>query len=236
MKLRLLIAIISILMTGSCASVPPETVTLSQTLGKDIKELHKAHRNMVQLYYGKIKDNINIFIDEVYAPYIINYMLNSENERFKSGKPSLYQSIEEGRKLATPEATEDAITYLQDFLDVVNTQIDKKRKEILSPVQNQETGLLNKINESYENALLANASITNYLVSIRKLKETQQEVVSMVGLKGADTAIINTLMTVSENINDAVNLGKKIDIGSDKAFEDIENITNKIKELTNNNE
>ena len=224
-----------LLLLNSCATIPKETIVLSQTLEKDLKELHNAHRNMVQLYYNKIKDNINVFVDEVYSPYIINFMLSSELQNFKSGEPSLYKAIEDGGKLATSEATEDAMIYMQDFLEIVNLQIAEKRDGLLSPIEKQETELLNQINQSYENALLANSSITNYLKSIRKLKETQQETLAAVGLPGADTAVINTLMNVSEKVNDAVNAGKKIDVASSNALDEIENVTEIIKQLTTKN-
>ena len=110
-----------------------------------------------------------------------------------------------------------------------------KKESLLPPLETEERELLNKINQSYENVLLANASITNYLKSIQKLKETQQEVLSMVGLSVADTTVINSLMTVSEKVNEAVKAGKKIDAESDKALEEIEKVTNKIKQLTTKN-
>lgn len=124
---------------------------------------------------------------------------------------------------------------MQDFLEIVKLQIAEKEESLLSPLEKQENELLNKINQSYESVLLANTSITYYLKSIRKLKESQQEVLSIVGLTGADTTILNTLMNVSEKVNDAVKAGKKIDIESDKALEEIENVTEKIKKLTTKN-
>lgn len=235
MKIKIIASIIVVTMLGSCASIPRESVLLSQTVGKDIKQLHNAHRNMLQLYYKKIKDNINVFIDDVYSPYIINHMLKAEMEGYKNEEHSLYKAIEDGGKLSTPEATENAMSYMQDFLEIVKSQIEEKRESLLSPIETEERELLNTINQSYENVLIANNSLTNYLKSIRKLKETQQEVLSMVGLSGADTTVINSLMTVSEKVNEAVKVGKKIDVESDKALEEIENLTEKIKNLTNKN-
>lgn len=235
MKLKIIASIIVLTILGSCASIPKETVLLSQTLSKDLKELHNSHRNMVQLYHKKIKDNIDVFIDEVYSPYIINDMLKAEMQGYKNGDPSLYKAIEDGGELATSSATEDAMGYMQDFLEIVKLQIEEKRESLLYPIETEEIKLLNKINQSYENILLANASITNHLKSIRKLKETQREVISMVGLSGADTKVINSLMTVSEKVNETVKAGKKIDIESDKALEEIEKVTKEIKKLTNKN-
>jgi hypothetical protein len=219
-------------MLTSCVSIPKETLTLSKTLGNDLVILHNSHRDMVQLYYQKIKDNINEFVDEVYAPYFISNLLNAELVGYKNGESSLYKSIEDASKSATSEVTKEALSYMQDVLELVKQNIDQQKESLLSPIETQEKELLNKINRSYENVLLANTSITNYLKSIQKLKETQQEVLSIVGLSGADTTIINTLMNVSEKVNDVVKAGKKIDIESDKALEKIDKLSEKIKKLT----
>jgi hypothetical protein len=225
---------------SSCASVPKETVLLSQTLGKDLKILHNSHRNIVQLYYKKIKDNINVFVEEVYTPYNINYRLNKELQDYKNGDYSLYGLMlpkPQGSivKLDTLQVNKELINYMEDILFIVKSDIEDYRAELLSPIETEERELLNKINQSYENVLLANASITNYLKSIQKLKETQQEVLSMVGLSGADTTVINSLVTVSEKVNEAVKAGKKINIESDNALEEIEKVAKQIKTITTKN-
>jgi hypothetical protein len=240
MKIKFIIFVITATLISSCASVPKETVLLSQTLGKDLKILHNSHRNIVQLYYKKIKDNINVFVEEVYTPYNINYRLNKELQDYKNGDYSLYGLMlpkPQGSivKLDTLQVNKELINYMEDILFIVKSDIEDYRAELLSPIETEERELLNKINQSYENVLLANASITNYLKSIQKLKETQQEVLSMVGLSGADTTVINSLVTVSEKVNEAVKAGKKINIESDNALEEIEKVAKQIKTITTKN-
>ncbi|TNE72028.1 hypothetical protein EP331_08000 [bacterium] len=232
MTIRALPFIVFVFLLHSCATVPNETIILSQTLGTDLQELHNSHKAMVQLYFNNIKDNINQFIDEVYSPYIINDMLASELKNYKTGEPSLYKTIEDGGKSATPEATGEVLSYMQDFLDIVNTQIAIKRESLLSPVLKQEAQLLNSIDKSYQHALLANLTITNYLISIRKTKEAQQQALSTVGLSGADAEIINSLVSASENLNQVIKTGRQIDIKSDHALTEIEKLTEQIKQLT----
>jgi hypothetical protein len=239
-KIKFIIFVITATLISSCASVPKETVLLSQTLGKDLKILHNSHRNIVQLYYKKIKDNINVFVEEVYTPYNINYRLNKELQDYKNGDYSLYGLMlpkPQGSivKLDTLQVNKELINYMEDILFIVKSDIEDYRAELLSPIETEERELLNKINQSYENVLLANASITNYLKSIQKLKETQQEVLSMVGLSGADTTVINSLVTVSEKVNEAVKAGKKINIESDNALEEIEKVAKQIKTITTKN-
>ena len=85
MNNKILTIIFSSLLLVSCASIPKETVTLSKTIGSDLQILHNSHRNMVQLYYNRIKLNINAFIDDVYAPFVIHYVLEVELNKHKRG-------------------------------------------------------------------------------------------------------------------------------------------------------
>jgi hypothetical protein len=81
--------LIVLFVLSTCASLPWETVTLSQTLGSDLNILHNAHRNIIEIHFNKIEDGINSFVDDVYAPYIINYVISRELQKYKEMKPSL---------------------------------------------------------------------------------------------------------------------------------------------------
>lgn len=232
MKISLIATIFFLL--AACVSIPKETVTLSQTLANDLVILHNAHRNIAQIYFKKIKDNINSFVDETYAPFVIQHVLTSELQAYQSGKPSLYGTIEgAGKKEGTP-ATKIAVKEMSDFQSAAYKQIEKKRNELLSPVMAQEAEVIKAVNQSYEHAIYANSTITGYLLSIRKVKEAQQEALSKLGISGADTIISNTLTKVSEQISEAVKKGKEIDIYSTNAGEQLDEISNQIKEITRN--
>jgi len=219
----------------ACVSIPRETVTLSQTLENDLHILQRTHQNMVEAYFHNIKNDINSFIDDVYAPFIIHYVLNIELENYSKGNHSIYGVIDLAGKNDGKEESENAIIEMQDFLSAARKQIEDKRKELMSPIIEQEIEILTSINQSYENAIYASSTITGYLLSARKVKETQQEALSMIGLAGADTVITNNLVRVSDQVDQAVKIGREIDIQSDSAFIQIEEMTDKIKKLTINN-
>lgn len=232
MKIRNLIILLSVTIFSACASIPKEVVTLSQTLGKDIKVLHNSHINTVQVYFGKIKYDINSFIDEKYAPFIIHYVLKSELANYKQGKTSLFGTIEiAGQKEGQKEAN-DAIAVMMDFQEAARKQIESKREELLSPILKQESEITNAVNQSYENVQYANSSITAYLQSIRKVRVAQQQALSMVGLEGSDSLVTNSLVKLSEQVEKAVKTGKEIDIKSDDAYKQLEKVANQIKEIT----
>ncbi len=217
----------------ACASIPKETVLLSETIGSDLQILHKSHRNIVELHYKKIKTDINHFVDEVYAPFVIHYVLKKELQSFDKGEISLYRTIELARKKDSKQLSEDALNAMADFQNAARRQIQKKRNELLMPITEQETEVVKAINESYEQITYANTSVTSYLKSLRKLKSTQQEALSVVGLKGLDTKLSTSLIKVSNQIESVVEKGKEIDVKSDDAYKKLENLSNKIKALSN---
>jgi hypothetical protein len=219
----------------SCVSVPKETVILSRTIGSDINALHNSHLNMVKLYYGQIINDINTFVDDVYAPFIIHYVLKSELVNYHNDNPSIYGTIEKAAKEEGKQQTDDALQAMLEFQEAARLQIEKKRKELLTPVLKQQTEVTTALNQAYKNVSSANLTITEYLNSARKVKETQQESLSAIGLKGADSLINKTLVDFSEQINEVLKKGKEIDIKSDKAYEKIETISKKIKSITTNN-
>ena len=220
----------------SCVSIPKETIELSQTLGSDLRVLQTSHRNAVSIYYQKIKDNIDIFIKDVYAPFIINYVLKKELVTYNSGgQESIFKALNDAAKNNNAAMTEKATKEMQDFLEAANRQIQKKKAELMNPIISQETALLLKIDQSYQNAMYANSTITAYLKSIRKVKETQQEALSMIGLKGADSIVTSKLLLLSDGVKEAIQKGKEIDTKSDDALNKIKEITDKIKELTKKN-
>jgi hypothetical protein len=233
MNNKILAVIFSSLLMVSCASIPKETVTLSKTIGSDLQILHDSHRNMVQLYYNGIKGNVNAFIDDVYAPFVIHHVLEVELNKHKRGESSIYGIIENAGKTGGKGETEEALNVMLEFQEAANQQINVKRNELLSPILQQEKEILSAIDQSYQNTIYANATLTAYLVSVRKVKESQNEALSIVGLNGLDTTVTNKLVELSGFVDMALEKGEKIDIKSNEAQQQIEDIINKIKELTN---
>lgn len=233
MNNKILTVIFSSLLLVSCASIPKETVILSKTIGSDLQILHDSHRNMVQLYYDRIKLNINTFIDDVYAPFVIHHVLEVELNKYKGGESSIYGIIENAEKKGGKDETEEALNIMLEFQEAANQQINEKKNELLSPILQQEREILSAIDQSYQNTIYANTTLTTYLVSVRKIKESQNEALSIVGLNGLDTTVTSRLVELSGFIDMVLEKGEKINIKSNEAQQQIEDIVNKIKELTN---
>jgi len=92
--------------------------------------------------------------------------------------------------------------------------------------------MIRSIDKSYQNSLYANTTITGYLVSARKVKESQQKALEIIGLEGKDEELNKVLLKTSEIVKSAITKGKEIDIKSDAAFSKINEISNQIKTIT----
>ena len=232
MNNKILTVIFSSLLLVSCASIPKETIILSKTIGSDLQILHDSHRNMVQLYYNRIKLNVNTFIDDVYATFVIHHVLEAELNQHIRGESSIYGIIENAGKTGGKAETKEALNVMLEFQEAANQQINAKRNELLFPILEQEREILNAIDQSYQNTIYANTTLTAYLVSVQKIKESQNEALSIVGLNGLDTTFTNRLVELSGFVDMALEKGEQIDIKSNEAQQQIEDIVNKIKELT----
>ena len=231
MKFRIVFIIVTFYFFNSCISVPKQTVKLSSVIGTDLKVLKNSHTTMVGLFYNEIMNNMNGFIEDVYAPFIINYVLKKELDSYHNSQPSIFEAIEDAATKGGKANTEKAYNDMSDFLKAARTQIEKKRNELLVPIQKQRDSIILNIKISYGNTILASSSVTSYLQSISSLKESQNEVLSVIGLKGKTEELTNTLLKMSDVTKSLLTKGKEIDIKSDDAYNKMKTLTDEIKSI-----
>jgi vacuolar-type H+-ATPase subunit H len=231
MKFRIVFITVTFYIFNSCISVPKQTVKLSSVIGTDLKVLENSHTTMVGLFYNEIMNNMNGFIEDVYAPFIINYVLKKELDSYHNSQPSIFEAIEDAATKGGKANTEKAYNDMSDFLKAARTQIEKKRNELLVPIQKQRDSIILNIKISYGNTILASSSVTSYLQSISSLKESQNEVLSVIGLKGKTEELTNTLLKMSDVTKSLLTKGKEIDIKSDDAYNKMKTLTDEIKSI-----
>ena len=232
---KLLSSLLLLIVLYSCASVPVETIVLSETVGKDIAELERSHVKLVEIHYSDLKDKVNLYIDDVYATFIINFVLSEELEQYQGGSPSIYGSlIAAGKKNADKATTSLAVTEMSDFLEAAREMIESKRSELLNPIELQETEVTQKIKAAYSNTIYANTTITAYLRSVKDVKNAQGQALSIIGLEGTDAKISDNLVRASEEISELIKQAEKVDVKAGSAYDKLEEINVKIKNVTNN--
>ena len=251
-KLLFLLAAFAVL--SGCASAPKETVELSEVVDHQITELHKSHIKFVTLYYDKLQQDVNQFIDNKWAPTFLSKAVN--NQEFRNDLDGAYitSSISEsdisvtweGRALAEPQKSvvlagiKQAVTdekakmgqVLIDWSEDAQRQITKKRAELLKPVTDQEKLVLNEINVAYLDLQRSQAAIKGYLASAVELKENQDEVLRKLGALKKVESVMDKVTSANDELSsilgsddDAKDVVKRFKEKLSKAKEDIKKLS-----------
>ena len=224
------VALIILSLCLSCAQVPKESVELSATVGRDIAEMSKSHRQTVIILYGRIKNDVNKLVDEVYAPYQIHNLLKADQEDFKAGKSdTLFAVMDTAIKDSdNPDAQKIVLEFMDVFLQIVRDEVESYRKVRLAPVLAQESELLSAIDSSYKNIQYGNLNVTAHLASIVKVHNAQEEILNQVGVKELRKKIGQTLANTSDKVAKYVEVAKDVNIRMDDAEEKINKISEKL--------
>ena len=198
---------------AGCAQVPKEAVELSTTVGKDVAQVYRSHKELAQTLFERMKNDVNKFVDGVYAPYQVKKQLKQDYDDFKSGeKDSLFAKL--NFAVSNPEdsnAQMEVVEFMEIFLEVVREDIESFRQETLSPVLEQEKVLLSAIDRSYNQIHYANSIVTGHLASIVKVHDAQEDLLNEFGINGLRKDIGEALADMSEKVSEFTDKGKEID-------------------------
>jgi len=216
-----------------CAQVPKEAVELSTTVGKDVAQVYQSHKELAMILFERMKNDVNKFVDTVYAPYQVKKQLKDDHDDFKSGvEDSLFAKL--SFAVNNPEnhkAQLEVLEFMGIFLEVVRDDIESFRQETLSPVLEQEKALLSAIDRSYNQIHYANSIVTGHLASIVKVHDAQEELLNEFGVEGLRKDIGESLADMSKKLSELTDKGKEIDAKLDETGKKIEEWKTKFHEL-----
>lgn len=205
MRATLLVGLIAgSLIAPGCASVPPESVELSRTIGEDLVELHRAHRALLVRFYQTIEDDIDTFVDGTYRPFIIRSVmedLDLINE--------LQASIDSGDL--------DPLDIMEIFAEETIANIQEYREKLRSPVVAQRDSLLLTVDDAYARLVAANSTVTGHLASIRDVHEAQQIALDRIGLSNLRAQTTDLASSLSNQLGDLLETTSRIEDSLDEA-------------------
>lgn len=152
-NLYFVIAVVFMIWVGGCASVPPESVTLSSEVGAGIKKQHQAQVGFLNLYFeAKRKD-----LDAAFQRALNTY--------FSTIAPS-------GSVTLTKTQLDDVA---KDVIDL--SRKNAQAKESLEKVR---IDLLTKLDENYQTLNQANSTVTGLLQSVVSTKEAANKSIQLI--------------------------------------------------------
>jgi hypothetical protein len=205
-----------VLTIGACATIPEETVELSNTVGRDLEEVHRSHRALAALLFDSMERDVNRFIREIYAPAYIKAF-------------AMDYRLDDKVKGIVANAPNNLLPVLVRFVEKCNEIIENKRGELLSQIKAQRDQVIDDIDASYRQLQAAQALIAGHLASVRKVHDAQNEGLRNAGLEGMRERLAENTGEVSNRIGDLIDEAEKADGELDK----VEGILLKIKETIN---
>jgi len=238
---------------SGCVSAPKQTVELAEITDYQVAELQKSHVKFAQLYYGKLRDDVNRFIDEKWTPTFLSKAVN--NRAFRSDLDDAYltssisvddvsvqwrgSELQEPQKRIVLEGVKQAVAaetsklgqILIEWSQEAQSQISKKRKSLLDPLDEQERFVLAQINSAFADLQRSQATIKAYLSSAVELKEKQDQVISkMVALEKVEK-VMTKVTDANDKLSDTLNSED-----TDKAIEKFLELIESAKSRLQNND
>lgn len=172
-----------VLALGGCAQVPPQSVELSATIGRDVTEIEKSHLALIDVLFDGYENRANKVIDELYTPYYIRKSLEKHRDR-------LVQAIDAAARPGSSADDAKRVTgLLQIFLEEAHREIEDYRKELLDPLRAQRRELRERVSAAYRRVHEANTATTGYLASLARITDVQNSLLAKLGLPDLQTKI-----------------------------------------------
>jgi len=170
----------------ACSSIPKESMELSLTAGRDISAMQRAHLELIDLFYNRLISDVNRFIDEVYAPYQTEKLVEEFGDE-------LLDENSKGEKKIN-------LDKMKIILEELYSEIEDYRKSKLQPLEEQRDSIKQNIINSYNRIIYANSIVTAHLASIIKVKDAQLEILQKLDLNSLPQNISSKLSSFSDAI------------------------------------
>jgi hypothetical protein len=226
-------ALVALSLAG-CALVPRESVELSVAVGRDIDTVRQSHRQMAVVLFSRMKDDVNRFVDDVYAPYQIQFVLRRQKDRQLAGDTNNMFSVLDSA-MDQPEnamAQTEVLEFMSALVEAIYADVETYRQARLAPLDGQEAEVLGSLERAYDQIVRGNAAVTAHLSSVVKVNDMTDELLSAAGLEGLREKIGITLSDTSDKIANFVDSAERVDAGLEGAAEQIDQLTGELDRLT----
>jgi len=188
-----------VLLVVGCASVPKEVVELSYLVGEDLHQIHVSHRDLAKSHFQNLRRQTQDFLETRWRPVYLEEFIREGGllEKVRGSNPN------------------DVLEDVQLWAEVAIEEIEKKKKELVDSIDEDERILLGYIDDSFLKVIRANAVITAHLNSLRDIQEVQDQILESLKLTDVRDKINKGLVEASNK--------------SEKAIKDLESNLKKLR-------
>ncbi len=191
---KIVVGVFIILMAG-CATIPPEAPELSTELGNRINAIQEANLTLLHRFFDLKRADIDRFIQSEWVPAFAEEVF------------SVPKMKKAWNTIVKENNAEDRLRFLITAGPRLQERINKKRTELISPLDDLERRIEQEIRYEYEQARSINNSITSFLLSASKVAENRDRYLEMAGVR--DEKVRQAIDNVDDAVKDLLSLGKK---------------------------
>lgn len=166
---KLIIWIIPLIFVG-CVSIPPEAPELSQELGKKISAIENANIKLLNKFFDQKRKEVDNFVNEEWTPLFAEKI-------FTNKKVATIWD-----KIVSENNKQDRLMFLIKMGPKLQLQINKKRQELIAPIDELERAIEKQLRSEYSQAKAINNSISSLLLSSSEVSENRNRYLNMIGL------------------------------------------------------
>lgn len=177
MRNYILLTICVVVISG-CATIPPEAPSLSSELGKRISALESANLTLLNRYFDQKRVEVDRFIQEVWLPEFASELFQ---------KPFMSNAW---NVIVSENDKKQRLMFLIKTGPKLQEAVNKKRVELIQPLDELERIIASNIKAEYEQARGINNSITSFLLSAAEVAENRDRYLEMVGVTDSKLATL----------------------------------------------
>jgi hypothetical protein len=196
MKFKFFIGVLLLFGLNACATIPQESVDLSIELGKRISAIETSHIALVDSYFDVKRDRVDRYVTEKWVPEFAEQVFS--NKQIAAVWDKVVRSGNKAERLE----------FIVTLGPKLQAKINKKRLELVKPLDDAERLIKRELNTNYEQARSINNSVTSFLVSSSKVADNRNRYLEMLGVK--DEKVSEILTKVDSAVEKLVNKSEKL--------------------------
>jgi hypothetical protein len=191
---KIAVGVVMVLLVG-CATIPPEAPELSTELGNRINAIQDANLTLLHRFFDLKRGDVDRFIQNEWVPAFAEEIFSD---------PKMKTTWDTIVKENNPA---DRLKFLVITGPKLQERINKKRTELISPLDDLERRIEQEIRDEYEQARSINNSITSFLLSASKVAENRNRYLEIAGV--TDAKVGQTIDKVNDAVGDLLSSGKE---------------------------
>ena len=205
MRVRWLFSAAFCLSVLGCAQVPPQSVELSATLGRDLLELQRSHRKAIDLLLDRDIERINRYVEQVVIPTYVKTVVDNIG-------PRLAQDLSKAIGPNAAQADKDRIyEEMRRTVLGISSRVEKQRQELVGPLEEARKVRLQELDLAYAQMQQANSVLTAHLASVVKINTVQDELLAKTGLKDFRQKVGDAALVLDKQVEEALSSAKNVE-------------------------